>query len=55
MDYRAILRAHGVNTGILSMGQLTAIVNAMHAAHTAGHVSGYSAALVVDHRPHGLT
>lgn len=55
MDYRAILRTHGVNTGALSVGQLTAIINAMHAAHTAGHVSGYSAALSVEHRPHGLS
>jgi len=55
MDYRAILRTHGVNTDTLSAGQLTAIVNAMHAAHTAGHVLGYLAALSVEHRPQGLT
>lgn len=55
MDYRAILRTHEVNTDTLSAGQLTAIVNAMHAAHTAGHVSGYSASLSVEHRPHGLS
>lgn len=54
-DYRAILRANGVNTGTLSAGQLSAVINALHAAYSAGHVSGYSAAMSAPHYPHGLT
>lgn len=55
MDYRTILRTNGVDIATLSPGSLTAIVNAMHAAYSAGYVSGYSAALSVEHRPHGLS
>lgn len=47
MDYRAILRAHGVDIATLSPGVLTAIVNAMHAAHTAGYLTGYRQAITV--------
>jgi len=53
-DYRAILRASGVNTASLTAGQLSAVINAMHAAYSAGHVSGYSAAISAPHYPHGI-
>lgn len=47
MDYHAILRTNGVDIGNLSAGSLTAIVNAMHAAHTAGYLTGYRQAITV--------
>lgn len=53
-DYRSILRAHGVNTATLTAGQLSSIINAMHAAHTDGYVAGYAQATDTPHMAHGL-
>lgn len=54
MDAKAMLRAAGLNPATLTAKQFTQVSNALHAAYSEGHVKGYSAALVVDHRPHGL-
>lgn len=52
MDYQQLLREHPIPG--LSYAQRTAVVNALHAAYSAGHVTGYSAAISTQHHPIGL-
>ena len=52
MDYQQLLREHPIPG--LSYAQRTAVVSALHAAYSAGHVTGYNAALTIEHRPIGL-
>lgn len=53
-DYRSILRTHGVNAATLTAAQLSSVINAMHAAHTAGYVAGYAQAADTPHMAHGI-
>lgn len=54
MDYRAILRNANVNLSALSFSEQTKLINALHAAHSAGYVSGYSQAISAPHIVYGL-
>lgn len=54
MDYRTIAREAGINFAGLSFAEQNKLINALHNAHSAGYVAGYSAALNAPAFTHGL-